>query len=92
MESSRRAEAWDAASGALLFAGIVTALGGAVALIGWAAGNIETVGILAGCAVLSAMVAVAVRGLLRWGIEDVPVVEGATLERIRHDARMKRAA
>ena len=92
MERSRRAEAWDAASGVLVFAGMVAALGSAVALIGWAAGNIETVGIVVGCAVLSAIVAVAVRGLLRWGIEDVPMVETATLERIRHDARMKRAA
>jgi len=92
MEASRKAEAWDAASGWLLFAAIVVALGAAVALAGWAAGNIETIGIVVGCATLSAVLAVGVRGLLRWGIEDVATVERGTLDRLRHDARMKHAA
>jgi len=92
MEASRKAEAWDAAKGGLVFTGIVVSLGAMAAVAGWAAGNVETVGIVLGCAVLSAIVAVAVRGLLRWGIDDTPMVEAATLERIRHDARLNRAA
>lgn len=88
----RAAEVWDAASGWLLFAGLVVVLGAMVGVAGWAAGNVETIGIVLGCGVLSAVLAVAVRGLLRWGIEDTPTVEAATLRRIRSDARLNRAA
>jgi hypothetical protein len=76
----------------LVFAGIVVALGAAAAIAGWAAGNVQTIGIVVGCAVLSAIVAAAVRGLLRWGIDDTPAVTQVTLDRLRHDTRMKRAA
>jgi len=89
---NKAAEAWDAASGWLLFAGVVAVLGAVVAAAGWAAGTFETVGIVLGCAVLSTIVAVAARGLLRWGIEDMPAVERVTVDRLRREAHLKRAA
>jgi hypothetical protein len=71
VETDRRtAEAWDAARGWVLFAGMVAALGTIVGAAGWAAGNFQAVGILLGCAVVSAIVAVAMWGVLRWGIEE----------------------
>jgi len=93
MDANRRtAEAWDAASGWVLFAGMVVALGLVAGVAGWAAGNFQMVGILLGCAVLSAIVAVAMWGVLRWGIEDVPRVEHTTLQRLRAESGFKRAA
>ncbi len=71
METDRRtAEAWDAARGWVLFAGMVAALGTIVGAAGWAAGNFQAVGILLGCAVASAIVAVAMWGVLRCGIDE----------------------
>ena len=71
METGRRtAEAWDAARGWILFAGIVVALGAIVGSAGWAAASFQTVGIVLGCAVVSSILAVATWGVLRWGIEE----------------------
>lgn len=68
-------EAFDAASGGLLFGAFVVVIGGLVAVAGWAVGNYPTVGIILGCAVLSTLVASAVWGILHWGIDEPMTVQ-----------------
>ena len=92
MEADRRAEAWDAARGWVLFAGMVAALGAVAGLAGWVAGNIETAGIVVGCAVLSAIVAMAMRGLFRWGIDEPVAAKSVVSTESVPSAGFRRAA
>lgn len=91
-DASTISEALDAASGGVLFAALVVCVGGVVGVAGWAVGNYPTVGLLVGCATLSALVASAVWGVLRWGIDE-PVAPTRVPVAKRHSgSAVKRAA
>jgi hypothetical protein len=58
----------------VLFAAMVAVMGAAAGAAGWAAGTFTTAAIVLGCAVLSAIVAVAMWGVMHWGERPGPTV------------------
>jgi hypothetical protein len=74
-------EALDAASGGLVFAMLVAIMGAVAGLAGWAAGVFPTATILLGCAVLSALIASAVWGVLHWGVDEPLMADDFAVQR-----------